>query len=205
MNAIHAISSAAFGAALLAAPRAGAEITVFVNDPSGWQAAAGPFTTVDFVENAPAAPVLFNHYESFGVLLHKSGYFDPALPWWGRITNETDVYGSMLHDAGGLASMPSSPHCFQFLAPVHSFGYLPLMNGGGSPYYLYLKDTLVAIVDDPWQPIGAFRGVRSTVAFDEVRFAALTRVDDIYFSTIPAPGVISMLTLATALGRRRRR
>jgi hypothetical protein len=205
MNAIHVISSTAFGAALLAAPRAGAEITVFVNDFAGWQAAAGPFTTVDFVENAPAAPVLFNHYESFGVLLHKSGYFDPALPWWGRITNETDFYGSMLHDAGGLASMPSSPHCFQFLAPVHSFGYLPLMNSPGDIFGLFHEGALVAVVNDYGQPIGAFRGVHSTVAFDEVRFAALTRVDDIYFSTIPAPGVISMLTLATALGRRRRR
>ena len=205
MNALFLTASAAFSAALLAAPRAGAEITFFLNDFAGWQAAAGPFTTVDFVENAPAAPVLFNHFESFGVLLHKTGYFDPALPWWGRITSETYGYGSMLHDAGGLASMPANPHCFRFLAPVHSFGYLPLMNEGGSFFYLYLEDTLVAVVDDPWHPIGDFRGVHSTVAFNEVRFAALTRVGDIYFSTIPAPGVIPLLTLAAALGGRRRR
>ena len=205
MNTTSVIFSATVSAALLAEPRAGAAVTVFVNDFAGWQAEAGPITTVDFVEDAPAAPVLFNHYESFGVHLHKSGYFDPALPWWGRITSETDFYGAMLHDAGGLASLPANPHCFRFLAPVHSFGYLPLMNVGGSLFYLYFEDTLVAVVDDSWQPIGAFRGVHSTVAFDEVRFAALTRVDYIHFSTIPAPGVIPMLTLAAALGRRRRR
>ena len=119
MNTTSVIFSATVSAALLAEPRAGAEVTVFVNDFAGWQAEAGPITTVDFVEDAPAAPVLFNHYESFGVHLHKSGYFDPALPWWGRITSETDFYGAMLHDAGGLASLPANPHCFRFLAPVH--------------------------------------------------------------------------------------
>ena len=77
----------ALGAALLTTPIARAEITKFVNDFDGWQTAAGSFTTVDFVENAPSAPVLFDHFIDYGVLLHRPGSFNPAIPYWGRFTS----------------------------------------------------------------------------------------------------------------------
>jgi hypothetical protein len=191
----------ALGAALLTTPIARAEITKFVNDFDGWQAAASSFTTVDFVENAPPASVLFDHFIDYGVLLHRPGSFNPAIPYWGRFTNQDSNY---IHDAGGLAA--AVPHAFRFLAPIHAFAYLPLSYGGGDAVSLYLGGNFVANVVDPGQPIGLFRGLHSTSAFDEVRFSSILYLDDIYFQTVPAPGALALIALAAPLaGTRRRR
>jgi hypothetical protein len=203
MKARFLTASVAFGSAFSATQGLRAEISLFVNDFAGWQAAAGPFTTVDFVEDAPAAPVLFNHFANFGVLLNKTGYFDPALPYWYRFTNESGGEGPFLRDAGGLSS--ASDQGFRFLAPVNSFGYLPLTTDSGSFFHLFLAGAYLGTAGGAGQPIGAFRGIYSTVAFDEVRFASMRYLDNIYFSTIPTPGIIPLLTLAATFGGRRRR
>ncbi len=201
MNPQYFATSVALGAALLTTPIARAEITTFVNDFAGWQAAAGQFTTVDFIEEGPSSLVLFDHFAVSGVLLHRTGYFDPALPYWYRFTDE--IPQSNLHDSGGLSAQ--DPHAFRFLAPIHAFAYLPQTSGAGDSMGLYMGGVLVDIVLDLAQPIGVFRGVYSTVAFDEVRFSAKRFLDDIYFSTIPAPGALAVLALAMPLVGRRRR
>ncbi len=203
MNTLFPGTSSARCAALVATQLASATITTFTNDQAGWESAAGQFTTVDFVEDAPAAPVLFDHFVDSGVLLHRTGFFDRAVPYWYRFTNESQGAGQHLHDAGGLSS--ADPQAFRFLIQIHAFAYLPLTNDGTAIVALFREGVLLSNVYFIYNQVGVPRGIYSTESFDEVRFAGNLYLDNIYFSTIPAPGALAVAALTVPILRRRRR
>lgn len=190
---------------LFACFSANAEITVFTNDFAGWKAVAGPFTTVDFVEDVPPGFVYFDHYASSGVLLHYQFPFNPAVPFWYRYDSTSAPYGAWLHDNGGLSSGIDVPLGFRFTEAIHAFAFLPPGNEHGSSVVLYRDGVAIGVAGFGQAPWGTTKGVHSSEAFDEIKFVGAWKLDDIYFQTIPAPGALAVLALAMPLVGRRRR
>ncbi|MBI1304360.1 MAG: hypothetical protein GC172_11335 [Phycisphaera sp.] len=185
---------------------ANAEITIYNNDFAGWQAVAGQFTTVDFVEDSQPGFVYFDHYASLGVLLHYEFPFDPAVPFWYRYDTTNSPYGAWLHDNGGILSTGNAPPLrFRFTEAIHAFAALPPTNSTILQLSLYRKGVAIGGVLFQSAPWGTTRGVYSSEAFDEVRFVGNWQIDDIYFQTIPSPGALAVLALAMPLVGRRRR
>jgi hypothetical protein len=191
--------------ALLASSFAHAEITIFNNDFAGWQAAAGQVTTVDFVEDSPPGFVYFDHYASSGVLLHYQFPFDPTVPFWYRYDSTSAPFGAWLHDNGGVSSGIDVPLGFRFTEAINAFAFRPPGNLGGSNVVLYREGVTVGSAQIQQSPFGTPKGFYSSESFDEIRFVGTTRLDDIYFQTIPAPGALAVLALAMPLVGRRRR
>jgi hypothetical protein len=209
MTNLFALTSSLVGsfAAFAAATHSFAEITPYVNNESGWLTAAGAVTTVDFVENSPPGYVYFDHYAASGVIFTRGGEpFNPAVPWWYRFDRTTDFFGPLISDNGGIASAVSQfPLGLRFTAPIHAFAFKPLDLIG--PWGLTLYRSGVQIGGLVLGGLGpTHRGFYSDEAFDEVRFNGARYLDNIYFQTVPAPGVLAAIAIAMPMvGRRRRR
>lgn len=159
-----------------------------------WSAAAGPSIKLDFVFSEPQ--VLSNQYEMFGVTF---------------LPNGTVSYpsGSFQQDGWGIKNLfPEFEVRMRFDTPAYSIGvWFP----GDVFAKLYWQGALV--YSSPWlgtPPQGpSFGGIVATQPFDEVAFfssTTVTAIDDLYFSTIPAPGALALGAISLfAAGRRRRR
>ncbi|MBL9118648.1 MAG: hypothetical protein JNL80_01895 [Phycisphaerae bacterium] len=185
MGSHIAFIAAASLAAAAAVSDARAEFTYFFQLPA-WQQAAGPSTTIDFVQ--PVTTTITDQYESLGVLF----------------TEGNDVAGTMLQtpsgDGWGLYSGAfNSTITIQFLQPINALAFhLP----GFFQYQLYSGDTLLVttFAGDP------FQGFTSTVAFDRVVCFGGTAMDNLYFGApVPAPGTAALTGALLLRPRRRRR
>lgn len=207
----HAIRAALLGALALAS-HATAEITTFLNDEAGWLAAAGAVTTIDFVERStPPGGIehlYYNHYEPLGVLLTYPGGLDPSVPWWRRFDSTLPSFGPLLRDNGGLLYPVNTTGIlgFRFDQPIHAFALVPLAISGGADTYfsLWLGGRFIGN-RNLYTSQSSHRGLYSDEPFDEVRLNYQFSLDNIYFQTVPAPGVLAAMAIAMPVVRRRRR
>jgi hypothetical protein len=160
-----------------------ADFTYFFQLPA-WQQAAGPTTTIDFVQPVPT--LITDDYASLGVLFTEAN--DYAAP----------MLNTPSGDGWGLYSGPDSSITIQFTQPVYALAFhVP----GSFDYKVYSGDTLL-LVDAAVNP---FRGITSTVAFDRIVCYGGSAIDNLYFGPpIPAPGTLA-LAAVLLLGPRRLR
>ncbi|MBL9121797.1 MAG: hypothetical protein JNL80_17970 [Phycisphaerae bacterium] len=187
---LGASSLAALSLSLNASCSAG--ITVYQSFDN-WTAAAGPFTTITFTE-VPAFTIVTDQYLSLGVNFTDD---DP---------NVTGPAGGYLDGAGvnGLAMIEAT-----FASPITAVAF---HHPGNVKFRLYLGDTFVG--QTGYLGGGGphfFSGVTSTLLFDRLQAIDLIGepidpvfVDNMYFSTIPAPSAACLLLSLLVRPRRRR-
>ena len=181
----------ALGLGLGPASSASGEITRFANRAE-WEAAVGPFTTIDFT-GFPHGTVVTEQYANLGV------HFTDA--------NDTIFYNpsSFYNDDYGLDGNGDITVVFD--QPIYWIGvdYPGIMQ-----YELYYGGQLIHL-SDPFGGGGSgfFAGLLSTEPFDAAVLidpAGEAEIDDLHFGPpIPAPPVIALLALAACAAPRRRR
>ncbi|MCX5650571.1 MAG: hypothetical protein NTU45_04165 [Planctomycetota bacterium] len=216
---MHAICAALLAACALT-PNATAAITRFNNNEAGWRAAAGTVTTIDFVDDNSAPPggienIYYDRYASLGVRLdYPFGFpsdFDHSIPFWRRYDSTVPGFGTNLRDNGGLMQFVNALNgtlTFRFDQPIRAFAILPTIGGTASMFSLFREGQWLGskTIDGPNQNPYSHRGIYSDEPFDEVRLISQSEVDNIYFQTVPAPGVLAAIAIAMPMvGRRRRR
>lgn len=152
---------------------------------TAWQQAAGPMTTIDFVQ--PVTSTITDDYSSLGVLF----------------TEGNDVAGPMLQtptgDGWGLYGGSGNTITIQFTQPVFALAF---HKPGSFQYNVYAGDTLL-VTDSAVAP---FRGITSTIAFDRIVCYDGSTIDNLYFGPpIPAPGAAALLGVSILRSRGRRR
>lgn len=174
-----------------------AGFTVFEQNYAGWKSVAGPLSTITFAE-VPAETFITNQYSSLGVLFTSS---DPDATYPFAPT-------TFLQDGWGLDGDLQVE--LTFSQPISAIGWhFP----GDKAVKFYSGNTLV------WNDVHIgqagqadnFTGFIGDVTFDRVQMTGVepnnsyVAIDNIYFSTIPGPAVISLSAVALAFGRSRRR
>ncbi len=168
----------------------------FNNNFAGWQSAAGEYKTCDFAAY-PTNTFITDQYADLGVLFTNPG---PNVVQAGVF----DIYpldGSGIDGNCGIE--------LTFTQPTYSVG----AHGPDTwTYNVYLGSTLLySSPGHPSSPTG-FAGFVSTVAFDRVVFFGAfgpdcddVHIDNIYFSTVPAPAASILVAMGLVAGRQRRR
>jgi hypothetical protein len=161
----------------------------------GWWAAAGTPTAIDFTA-FPQGTWMSDQYSNLGLTFTSS---DPDVV-------QFDPSGFLLDGVGinGLSQVQ-----MEFTSPTFAFGYhhpgihgIQLWSGSS---LLYASPALGQ------SGLFDFSGVTSTQPFDRVVLVpvnnpGVVRADNIYFSSVPAPGAISLVGFGSfMLGTRRRR
>jgi MYXO-CTERM domain-containing protein len=189
-----------------------AELTTYptIGGWEAWQPAAGPFSTVDFLGFPQYMPIT-TQYEELGVTfagIQPTPEWppDPPPPY---VLFAPDIF---LRDGVGAAAIWSME--LTFSTPMRA---LAIHMPGSVTCKLFSGETVVGVINTGSPPggLGQFFGLTSTIAFDRVQLYNLPTfpwnpppaffVDNIYFSTVPAPGAAAVLMLAGLAGRRRRR
>jgi hypothetical protein len=178
-------------ASLAILQHASASVTLY-EEYSTWTAASGPFTTVTFNE-VPHPSILTNQYQDLGILFTSA---DPDVA--GFFSNASDQAA-----VNGLDVIEIT-----FAAPINEFAWL---HPDATRIKLFSGDDLVYqstyLGGSGW---GWFSGLTSSVAFDRIQLNDFDQpnsvfVDNIYFSTIPAPGGAALIWLAGHFGGSRAR
>ncbi|MBL9147682.1 MAG: hypothetical protein JNM94_03220 [Phycisphaerae bacterium] len=179
------------------APIASAEFTYFLEDFNGWSASAETHATCSFAE-FPQNTFITNQYESLGVLF--TGFT-------GNVVNVG--WSGFPLDGHGIDGNQGIELTFD--KPTFAIG----AHGPGTwSYLLYQGDTLLYTSMSGPSIFGSFAGVVSTVPFDRVQLLGFPKpgglltdvyVDNIYFSSIPAPAVLWVAGVAGLRSRGRRR
>ncbi len=176
----------------LVGPDLCAAYTWYPQDFAGWQQAAGPFTTIGF-NDLPHLTVVTDQYADLGVVV--TSVF-PTLITYGP--------GGFAEDGWGLN--PQGSLEFTFSTPMYAVGgHVP----GAPVMQLLMGSTVVGLTPPALGSGPKFTGLVSDVPFDRVRFippgsGGNAFLDNLYFSTVPAPGCAGVL-LFVAVKRRRRR
>ena len=170
-----------------------AGITVYQNFDN-WTATAGPFTTITFAE-VPAFTIVTDQYLSLGV-----DFTDDDL-------NVTGPAGAYLDGSGvnGLAMIEGT-----FATPITAVAF---HHPGVMKIRLFIGDTFLGqtglLAGGPG--LTSLSGVTSSVSFDRVQVVGgagqpidPVYADNMYFSTIPAPGTSCVLLSLLVRPRRRR-
>lgn len=191
MNRIRTVLLA-LALCLVLSSRVSASVTLYTNYAS-WSAASGPFTTVTFNE-VPHPSILTNQYQDLGILFTSA---DPDVA--GFFSSASDQAA-----VNGLDVIEIS-----FAEPICAFAWL---HPDGTRIRLFSGNDLIYssnyLGGSGW---GWFTGVNSATAFDRIRlndFGAYgdhVFVDNIYFSTIPAPSGAMLIGLAGLVGGTRGR
>jgi hypothetical protein len=169
-----------------------AAYTWYPEDFSGWQQATGPYTTIGF-NDLPFLTVVTDQYADLGVFVTSPF---ATLADYGPGVYAEDDWG--LNPQGTLE--------FTFSTPMYAVGgHVP-----GSPLIqLLMGNTVVGLTPPAFGTGPKFTGLTSDVPFDRVRFIpaiqnGIAQLDNLYFSTVPAPGCAGVI-LFVAVKRRRRR
>jgi hypothetical protein len=194
MTRLASIALAAL-AALAVTPAARADLTFFDDDRAGWEAATSEFWTIDFVG--------LDHHMTIGETFANLGVHFVGDP-------DTVGYDEQLYprDGVGIDANHSLHLVLDYAITEFAFDYT-------GPQYvsLFYEGERIATEWHGYVSHGGydnFFGLVSTEPFDEIVLLepsmwGSVNVDDLHFGLpIPAPGAISILTLA-ALGRSRRR
>jgi hypothetical protein len=183
-------------AALLLCFRSTADVTKFTGNYGTWASAAGPHSTITFAEYQWQA--ITTQYSELGVLFTSDELnateFDPVIypeDGWGM-------------DGNTIIELT-------FAEPIHAIGF-------HHPAYvglvLWSGSSVTYDADFFGSTANRFGGITSTQPFDRVWMLPLNQdvgsvyLDNLYFSTIPAPGVAGCLAaalMAAGFDRRRRR
>lgn len=171
----------------------GAAITWYPHDFAGWQQAAGNYTTIGF-NDLRFLTVVTDQYADLGVLVTSP---NPTLIDYAP--------GSFAEDDWGLN--PQGTLEFTFSTPMHAVGgHIP----GNSRIQLLWGSQVVGLTPTIWGSGPKFTGVTSDLPFDRVRFISAVQggsafLDNLYFSTVPAPGCGGIFLLSIVVRRRRPR
>ncbi len=169
----------------------------FNNNFAGWQSAAGEFNTCDFAAY-PTNTFITDQYADLGVLFTNPG---------PNVVHANDFAGFPLdgHGIDGNCGIELT-----FLQPTYSVG----AHGPGLwTYDVYAGNTLLYSSPGHAPSLNGFAGFVSTVPFDRVVFWGLippnceddVYIDNIYFSTVPAPAASIFVVMGLVAGKRRRR
>jgi hypothetical protein len=180
---------------------------VWYKDKGLWEAAAGATTTIDFVSALPPMGIYEDEYISQGLILDYKVPVQQPAQWW-RFDETSGGAGAMLHDGGGLADANGIQLAFRFTQPVNAFASVGLSAFTPVDWYsFYLNGTWVGSMYRPNGQNGSedpFDGVVTDFYFDRVITTAWY-VDDVYFSTIPAPAALPIIGIGAVIFPRRRR
>ncbi|MCH8150793.1 MAG: hypothetical protein IH830_00285 [Planctomycetes bacterium] len=160
-------------------------------DPLEWQAAVGPFTTIDFTGFPDGTPIT-DQYADLGVLFVGGNEHiflsENAFPNDGAGLNSAFADIVTQFDTPQLWIAVDFPGLIQF----------ELFSGGELIYTSSVFDDI----------LGPFAGLLSTEPFDMVALdgpAGLTvNIDDLFFG-VPGPGGLPLLALGSLFSTRRRR
>jgi hypothetical protein len=194
-------------AALLASP-ASASVVTYFNDYAGWSAAAGPTTMIDFVPPGGTAQVVpGDFYQDLGVTL--SGYWTNNPVAWSLLP----LGGSSSDGWHGRPSgfPPQVMGALNFSEPIQAFAVDQVVASQmGVSFFLggvFISTVYIAVPQGQWNQ-NHFFGWRTDFAFDRVVIepgGINGGADNVYFSTIPAPGAVALGVIATLAAERRRR
>ncbi|MFK7958884.1 MAG: PEP-CTERM sorting domain-containing protein [Phycisphaerales bacterium] len=154
-----------------------------------WQAATGPTSTITFAEfGQPIFPIT-DEYAHLGVS------FEPTQVPQARPGSFLDGWGVSTTVASNWLSVYFDEEITEFAFIAPSTTVLRLLRDSEVIHYVAL-------------PGNEVHGFVSDIAFDEIRISngtGLNAVDDIHFTTIPAPATPLLLMAAGMAGARRRR
>ncbi len=177
----------------LMASSASAAFTTFTSF-GAWQATTPSYSTIDF-GGFPQYTVLTDQYAEAGLTISSDSV---AVVLFGA---PFQLDGIGLHTEGSWID-------FNFTTPQRSFSVLGL---GLWKLEFFLGETLIGSTpySFPNLPNMTFGGAMSDTPFDRVRIKdfigeSVLDLDNIYFSTVPAPAGVLVLVLGVALRRRRR-
>jgi len=175
-----------------AANSAIASVQMFIQDFSGWQDAAGAYSTCDFTGFAPNT-FITDQYAALGVNFTNVGPNVVTFPTW-------DLFPQ---DSAGIDG--NNGIILAFDQPIHAIG----QHGPGAWRFRLYSGGQQFFVSSWWTgATNVYSGLYSDVAFDGVYIESPgddVYSDNIYFSTIPAPGAIALAALSGLPARRRRR
>jgi len=172
-----------------------ASVVYFQNDYAGWSASASSYATCSFAE-FPQNTFITDQYANLGVLF--TGFTGNV------VKTSAIIFPLDSHGIDGNCGIELT-----FAAPTYSVG----AHGPDVwKYLLYQGNTLIHTSTYSNGGIGNFAGIVSSVPFDRVQFKGFplpdcddVYIDNIYFSSIPAPAAIAVLVMAWPLRRARRR
>ena len=181
----------ALGLGLGPASSASGEITRFANRAE-WEAAVGPFTTVDFT-GFPHGTVVTEQYANLGAHFTDANdtiYYNPSSFY-------NDDYGL---DGNGDITVAFDQPIFWIAVDYPGLMQFKLFSGGELAY---------TSSEFGMGGAGLFAGLLSTEPFDAAVLidpAGEAEIDDLHFGPpIPAPPALALLALAAARPGRRRR
>jgi len=192
----HAFSVLVLVASLVSPAVAG--VTLYWGSPEPWQSDVGEYSTVDFL-GIPHNTVVTNQYADLGVTFTEGD---------DRVIN-LGIFETFLTDGAGLDGNLSIGLSFaqpmNHLAMDYPGGMRIKLFSGGELFY-------TSPIISPGSGVGNFAGIVSTRSFDSVLLYDWLQGSDVYLDNlhfgapIPAPGVVSLLSLAGlgAFGGRRR-
>jgi len=170
-----------------------ASVTSFT-DYAAWSPAAGSTSTITFGE-LPPGTLVTDQYAGLGVT-----FTDPDPNFCGIVSGASDGFALNGFDLIEVT----------FAAPILSFGW---DHPGWTRARFYLGDVLVFNTGYVGNGTWTFNGIVSTMPFDRVQLNDLPSaggvhdvfVDNMHFSTIPAPHAAAVLGVGAAMLSRRRR
>jgi len=160
---------------------------------AAWQAAAGPYTTIDFTGFAPGT-IITNQYASLGVIFTEGN-------------DRINKLQSFVNDGWGLNGVIDT-FTLAFSQPMYT---IACEFPGTLQIRLYYQGTLFHTNPNTFGGVGSgfFGGMVSDQPFDRAVVLdpqGAVFVDDLHFGQgIPAPAALPLLGLALLAGRRRPR
>ena len=167
-----------------------AEITLYY-DKQEWQTTVGDYTTITFAE-LPNGTWVSNQYENLGITFEFDDFIHSQVQTQPYFTND----GAGLNTFGEIGRP-----LVRFTPPMYAIAidsHYSVAN-----FILLYQGTFVG--DVTVVSSGYFKGVVSTLPFDEVR-GMPKGIDDLFFGPpIPAPGALGLCGVVLYMHRRRRR
>ena len=176
-----------------AANNATASVQMFIQNFSGWQQAAGSYSTVDFT-GFPSNTFITEQYASLGVHFTNIG------------PNVVQPLAWELFPQDGHGIDGNNGIILAFDEPIHSIG----QHGPGAWRFRLYSGGQQIFVSSWWGgATNGYSGLYSDIAFDGVYIESPNAndvySDNIYFSTIPAPGAVAVFVGSGLIRRRRKR
>lgn len=172
---------------------AAADVVEFT-DANAWQDAVGQVTTIDFTGLPDTTPIT-DQYSDSGITVD-----EPAFIFGPTLAAQNDKWG--LHGPAGLRLYFDSPQ-----------NWVAIDHPGVAQFELYSEGELVHTSSLFFHGgLGNFSGLVSDTSFDEVYifkpdppYNNNVFIDDLHWGTVPAPGALSLLFIASVLRTRHRR
>jgi hypothetical protein len=192
-------STIVFSASLVASvvvSSSSAQVIQYDDDFAGWSAAAGPYTTIDFV-GFPVNTFITTQYSHLGAVFTNFGGPEVVRPF-SMFAYPQDGYG--VDGNFGIEILFSEP---MRAVGMHAPGFFEIQLFSGDE--MIFDSTVLFGGQGP----NFFGGVASVQTFDRMRFVSGpvddVYTDNIYFSTVPGPAVGVVIFCGALVGRRRRR